>query len=99
MSYKLTKEADNDLIEIYIYGFKQFGELQAEDYFSDLESCFQLLSETPHICRERKEFNPNVRIHHHGSHLVIYIIQTDHILIVRILHDSMDILRHLKKSE
>ena len=96
MSYKLSKEADNDLIELYVYGYKQFGESRAENYFSELENCFQLLSETPLICRERKEFNPHIRIHHHGRHIVIYLIQTDHILIVRVLHDSMDIQQHLK---
>ena len=50
MPYKLTPDAENDLIEIYGYGFRTFGETQAEKYFSDLENCFQLLGETPLIC-------------------------------------------------
>ena len=95
MPYKLTPEAENDLIEIYVYGFQKFGESQAEKYFSELEDCFQLLSETPLISRECEEFSPPVRIHHHGRHLVIYMIQDGQILIVRILHDSMDIQQHL----
>lgn len=96
MAYKLTKNADSDLVELYIYGYQQFGEKQAEQYFSELENCFQLLSETPLICRERTEFNPHVRIHNHGAHIIIYIIQNDNILITRILRDNMDIQRHLK---
>lgn len=96
MVYKLTKNADSDLIELYIYGYQQFGEKQAEQYFSELEKCFQLLSETPLICRERIEFNPPVRIHNHGAHIIIYIIKTDHILVTRILSSNMDIQRHLK---
>ena len=95
MPYKLTPEADHDLIEIYVYGFLNFGEPQAEQYFSELKDCFQLLSETPFICRERTEFTPPIRIHHHGRHLVIYVVQDDQILIVRVLHDSMDVKRHL----
>lgn len=95
MPYKLTPEAENDLIEIYVFGFQNFGETQAEKYFSDFEDCFQLISKTPLICRERTEFSPPVRIHHHGRHLVIYLIQDDQILIVRILHDSMDIQQKL----
>jgi len=93
--YKLTPRAENDLIEIYVYGFQKFGEPQAEKYFSDLENCFQLLSETPLISRQREEFTPPVRIHHHSRHLVVYVTQDDQILIVRILHDSMDIQKHL----
>ena len=99
MNYKLSKEADNDLLDLYLYGFKNFGEAQAEKYYFELEDCINLLTETPLICRERTEFTPAVRIHHHGKHLLIYLIQTDHILIVRILHDSMDLQRHLKSSE
>jgi len=30
MNYKLSKEADNDLINLYLHGFKSFGEVQAE---------------------------------------------------------------------
>ncbi len=96
MTYKLTSEAENDLIEIYLYGFQTFGEAQAEQYFSELEDCFRILTQSPLICRERAEFTPPVRIHHHGRHLVIYVIQDDdQILIIRILHDSMDVKRHL----
>jgi len=95
MGYKLTSEAKNDLTEIYIYGYEKFGETQAEKYFSELEDCFQIISKTPLISRERTEFTPHVRIHHHGRHLVIYVTQDTQILIVRILHDSMDIQQHL----
>lgn len=95
MPYKLTPEADHDLIEIYVHGFQTFGEPQAERYFSELEACFHVLSETPLMCRDRTEFTPPVRIRHHGRHLVIYILHTDGILIVRVLHDSMDVQRHL----
>ncbi len=98
MLYKITPEADNDIIGIYIYGFQNFGEIQAEKYFSALEDCFQFLSENPLVCRERTEFKPPVRIHHHGRHLVVYLIQDDRVLIVRVLHQSMDILKHLSSS-
>jgi len=95
MTYKLTPEAETDLIEIYVYGFQRFGETQAEQYFSELENCFEVLSQTPLICRQRPEFIPPVRIQHRGRHLVVYVIQDDRILIIRVLHDSMDIKRHL----
>ena len=95
MPYKLTREAEHDLIDIYVHGFQTFGESQAEKYFLELEDCFEVLGNAPLICRERIEFIPPVRIHHHGRHLVIYVIQDDLILIVRVLHDSMEIARHL----
>ena len=95
MRYKLTPEAENDLTEIYVHGFLYFGETQAEKYFSELEDCFEVLGNTPLICRERTEFRPPVRMHHHGRHLVIYVIQEDRILIIRVLYDGMDVKRRL----
>ncbi len=97
MNYKLSKEADNDLVDLYLHGFKNFGEAQAEQYYFELEDCIKLLSETPLMCRERTEFNPAVRIHHHGSHLIINLIQMYYLLIVRVLHDSMDIVKITRK--
>jgi toxin ParE1/3/4 len=49
MTYKLTPEAENDLIDIYVYGFQHFGERQAETYFGELEGCFEVLSKEPLI--------------------------------------------------
>lgn len=95
MSYKLTPKAENDLIEIYLYGFQNFGKAQAENYFSEMEEVFRRLGETPLISRERLEFSPPVRIHPHGRHLIVYLIHTDRILIVRVLHHSMDVPQHL----
>jgi hypothetical protein len=49
------------------------------------------LAENPLICPERIEFVPPVRIHHHDKHLVVYIYENNAILIIRLLHERMDI--------
>lgn len=99
MLYKLTPAAEDDLINIYAESFRSFGEVQAEKYFSELKNCFEILSENPLVSRERTEFEPSVRIHPHGSHLVVYVVRKDFVLIVRILHSRMDIQVHLLSSE
>ena len=43
------------------------------------------------ICRERLEFTPPARIHHHAHHLIVYLAQDDGINIVRVLHENMDV--------
>ncbi len=42
MNYKLSKEDDNDLIDLYLHGFKNFGESQAEQYYFEIEDCIKL---------------------------------------------------------
>ena len=93
--YVFSKEAENDLKEIYCYGFLNHGERQADFYKDALKDKCQFLADNPYICRERDEFTLPVRIHHHKKHLIIYIVEADHILIVRLLHERMDIPQHL----
>lgn len=95
----LSIEAESDLKEIYKYSFKRYGEQQADRYIGAFEETFRLLADNPLLCRERREFVPPVRIHHHGRHIVVYIENDEKfILIVRVLHDSMDVENHLSDT-
>jgi toxin ParE1/3/4 len=91
-----SKKAEKDLIEIYRYGFLNHDEQKAELYIESLKEKCQVLADNPFLYRERKEFTPPVRIYHHKKHLIIYTVETNHILIVRIQHERMDIQKHLE---
>ncbi|OUS14102.1 hypothetical protein A9Q89_01145 [Gammaproteobacteria bacterium 53_120_T64] len=83
--------AEQDLNNIWLYSFQNWGEAQADRYFDQLSKAIELLGKTPLMCRERLEFTPPVRIHHHVSHLIIYVAAEGGIDVVRVLHESMDI--------
>jgi plasmid stabilization system protein ParE len=53
MKVRLSKQADRDLMDIYKYSFREFGEAQAERYYSSLWECFEFLAGHPHIGRLR----------------------------------------------
>jgi len=89
-------QAEQDLLEIWLYTFNEWGEQQADTYLEDLSDAMALLAEQPLICRERLEFNPPVRIHHHAHHLIVYLILDDGINIIRVLHENMEIDGHLE---
>ena len=88
--------ARQDLIKIWRYTFDQWGDTQADLYLDDLEEAIRLLAQQPLLCRERTELNPPVRIHHHQHHLIVYILSDNGIVIVRVLHERMDIEAQLK---
>ena len=46
MGYKLTRRAEQDLINIYVETFHQFGEAQAEAYAQKLTETFELLAQS-----------------------------------------------------
>ncbi len=47
MKYVLTRQAEEDLIQIYLYGQKTFGPLQAEKYHNSLEQAFERIAKNP----------------------------------------------------
>ena len=91
-------QAKQDLIDIWLYTFEQWGEAQADTYLDDLEAVLLLLAEQPLICRECTEFIPPVRIHHHDHHLIVYFVVDDVINIVRVLHENMDVNAQLNDA-
>jgi toxin ParE1/3/4 len=90
MGYKLSRKAEDDLLAIYRIGAAEFGTDQAQHYFAGLEDALDFLATYPRAARERLEIDPPIRAHPHKSHLIIYIIQGDDILILRVRHARED---------
>jgi toxin ParE1/3/4 len=98
---RIIKQAlvDQDLVQIWLYAFNEWGEQQADKYLDELDAAIKLLADQPLICRERTELIPPVRIHHHGHHLIVYLAFADGTNLVRVLHESMDVDSHLEDFE
>ena len=94
MKHKLSKRADTDLKKIYKYTYKTFGEKQADKYSESLEQCFMLLANTPTLGRRCDSIKPGLFRHEHQSHTIFYRIKSNHIFIVRLLHEDMDPAKH-----
>lgn len=90
MGFKLSRKAEDDLIAIYRTGSEEFGVDQAESYFAGLEEAFGFLASYPRAARERFEIDPPVRAHPHKTHLIVYLIEDDDILILRVRHARED---------
>lgn len=90
MAYRLSRAARQDVIEAYLQGEALFGEDQADRYLVGLHGVFAFLAENPRAARERLELDPPVRVHRYGSHLIIYEIDGDDVLIIRLRHGRED---------
>ena len=89
--WKLSSVAREDLLDALMYGLSTFGEAQALKYRASLERSFDNIAAFPRMSHERAEFSPPLRIHHHVSHYIAYTIETDHVLIVRVVKDDADL--------
>ena len=92
---RLSKRAQADLDEIADYTIGEFGVVQARKYRDGLGACFKALCDNPLLGRDAHELAPGLRRIRQQAHAVFYLHTKGRILIVRILHHSMDFERHL----
>lgn len=85
--YRLTKDADADLLESFLYGFETFGLAQAEDYRDSMIRRFQLIADNPKMGRKADELAPGARRHEHARHVIFYDEQPYGVLITAVIHE------------
>lgn len=91
----ISRQADNDLVSISQFTTAEFGESQARKYRDQLRACFASLLDNPHLGRSAQEVAPQLRRIRQQAHVIFYVATPEDILIVRVLHHSMDFERHL----
>ena len=92
--YALSNKARTDLDGIYTYSWRTFGEARADSYFLELRDCLEMLAGNPNLGNSADHIVPGLWRFPHASHVVFYTIEESDILIVRVLHRSMDSERH-----
>lgn len=101
---ELSGPAKRDYAGIVEWTSERFGAQQAQIYERKLRTVLKSLASDPLIglSKPREELGPGyrtMRMARPGRHLILYRIETDCVTVIRILHDSMDIARHLPRDE
>ena len=92
--YRLSNRAVSDLESIAEYTIEQFGITQARKYRDGLGSCFEYLADNPNLGHSAEQLATGLKRFSHQSHTIFYVKNASGILIVRVLHSSMDTPRH-----
>ena len=82
-------------MEIWIYTFKVWDETQADRYLGILESGIRALSRNPDEGVSRDALRAGYRSKKLEHHIIFYTFTDDEIRIRRVLHEVMDLGRHL----
>ena len=93
-NYRLSTQAENEILDIFLYGIERFGLNQARLYKDGMESCFQLLGNNPRMGRSATIVGEGIRRHEHGSHVIFYETDGSGVLILTIVHGRS--IRRLK---
>ena len=91
---RLSKQAESDLEDIWLYTLETWSLEQAETYHSLLNQAFDGLAANTKVGRIA-DIRDGYFKYSVGSHLIFYKITTLHLDVIRILHQRMDVSRHL----
>jgi toxin ParE1/3/4 len=98
-TYRLTPDAQSDLVEIRRFTVKQWGTTQSKKYLSKLRNTIRLLAETPSLGKSRPEVGSNVLSFPHVSHVIYYVLHEQQLVVFGVLYKRMVPLNHLVERE
>jgi toxin ParE1/3/4 len=94
--YLLTAAARKDIVDIGRFTSEKWGKRQRDKYLKQLDDAFKLLARQSDIGRDADDIKPGYKKFSQGSHIIFYRAGTEsRIVVVRILHNSMDVEQHL----
>ncbi|MBZ9731664.1 type II toxin-antitoxin system RelE/ParE family toxin [Salegentibacter sp. JZCK2] len=74
MRYKISLEAEEDLIRIYRYGAQHFGDKQALKYFYGLVDTFDRIAENPYMFPSARHIKQDYRFCTYKADTIYYRI-------------------------
>jgi toxin ParE1/3/4 len=90
--YRLRQLAADDLEQIWLYSYRQWGAEQADKYLHALFARFTWLAEHPRLGKNRDDIKPGYFCFPEGRHLIFYLISDIGIDVIGIPHQSMDVM-------
>jgi len=94
-NYALSPAAQADLDSIWGYTATHWGEAQAENYLRRIEAACEALADGALVSQSADNIRAGYRRASVGSHVLFFRFQAGVVEIIRILHQSMDVERHL----
>lgn len=93
--YRLTPAAQRNLSSIWDITEELWGSGQAVKHFREIQAAVERIAQDPSRGRAREEIREGYRSYAVGSHVIFYLQRETRIEVVRILHQRMDVGRHL----
>ncbi|MFC4255930.1 type II toxin-antitoxin system RelE/ParE family toxin [Altererythrobacter xixiisoli] len=92
---RVTPRATADLRNIGRYTLQRWGRDQRNSYLRALDARFSLLAKQPELGRRRDDVAPDYCSYRYEAHIIFYLIRDGGIDVIGVLHQAMDVPRHL----
>lgn len=93
--YRLSPAAQQDLSAIWDYTQERWDATQAEIYIFEMRAAIERIAADPQRGRTCSDIRDGYRRYSIGSHLIFYTQGPNRVDVIRIVHQRMDIGRHL----
>ena len=98
MAYKISKKANTDINNIWIYTAENWSVEQADRYYNLILDEIEYIDSHFEAGRILEHLKPGYRSTKVKSHIIFYQCKKDNVIeIVRVLHQSMDIENRLEE--
>ncbi|MCF6348858.1 MAG: type II toxin-antitoxin system RelE/ParE family toxin [Flavobacteriaceae bacterium] len=95
--YRISKQAINDLNDIWVYTLHKWSKEQADRYYDLIIGEIEFVTDNFMAGKSAEQTRKNYRVTKIKSHLIFYRKVNNGIVeIVRVLHQRMDIKKRLK---
>ena len=84
-NYKLSKDAQADVIRIHQHGVRNYGEAQADIYYAELFERFELIADQPYLYPSADWIRSGYRRSICGAESIFYRVIDNSVEIMRIL--------------
>jgi toxin ParE1/3/4 len=95
----LTQRALSDLREIERFSIREWGRKTADRYLDDIEAALDRLRENPEILRLEPDFAPGLHFYRVKKHFLVCDCQDALIIVLTVIHTSMDLPARLLELE
>lgn len=92
---QLSPKAQQDFIDILRFTGETWGKTQLLIYRDHINDALQALSCNPQLGHHRTDLPVTHQAHLVGSHIIVYRMREDVVMIVRILHQRMSLGKHV----
>jgi toxin ParE1/3/4 len=94
MSFRLSKAAELDLLNIWRYTCQTWSESQADKYLDKLDAVCSKIGTEELTVKHMPDVHPDLCYRHYGRHYVFWLAKPEPIVIA-FLHDRMELVKHL----
>ena len=96
---RVSGPAKTDLERLGEYTRPRWGAAQKRRYLGQIKDAFKAIRDTPGLGAPRDDIVKGLCARHARKHIIFYRQTRNRIVIVRVLHESMDPERHLTQPQ